>query len=57
MKFLLAPLSWLYAFGVWVRNVLYDDRVLPSHKVDIPTIAIGNLADRKSTRLNSSHNS
>lgn len=44
MKFLLAPLSWLYAFGVWVRNVLYDDRVLPSHKVDIPTIAIGNLA-------------
>jgi tetraacyldisaccharide 4'-kinase len=27
-----------------VRNVLYDDRVLPSHKVDIPTIAIGNLA-------------
>ena len=44
MKLLLAPLSWLYAFGVWVRNVLYDDRVLPSHKVDIPTIAIGNLA-------------
>ena len=44
MKFLLAPLSWLYAFGVWVRNVLYDDRVLPSHKVDVPTIAIGNLA-------------
>ena len=44
MKFFLAPLSWLYAFGVWVRNVLYDDRVLPSHKVDIPTIAIGNLA-------------
>jgi tetraacyldisaccharide 4'-kinase len=44
MKFLLAPLSWLYAFGVWVRNVLYDDHVLPSHKVDVPTIAIGNLA-------------
>lgn len=44
MKFFLAPLSWLYAFAVWVRNVLYDDRVLPSHKVDVPTIAIGNLA-------------
>ena len=44
MKFILAPLSWLYAFVVWVRNVLYDDRVLPSHSVDIPTIAIGNLA-------------
>ena len=44
MKFLLAPLSWLYAFGVWVRNVLYDDHVLPSYKVDVPTIAIGNLA-------------
>lgn len=44
MKFFLAPLAWIYAFVVWVRNVLYDDRVLPSHKVDVPTIAIGNLA-------------
>ncbi|MBO5361814.1 MAG: tetraacyldisaccharide 4'-kinase [Paludibacteraceae bacterium] len=38
------PISWLYALGVWVRNVLYDDHVLPSYTVSVPTIAIGNLA-------------
>lgn len=44
IRCLTIPLSWIYAFVVWVRNVLYDDRVLPSHAVEIPTIAIGNLA-------------
>ena len=44
MKYLLAPISWIYAFFVWLRNVLYDDHVLPSHTVNVPTIAIGNLA-------------
>ena len=44
LKYCATPLSWLYALGVWVRNVLYDDRVLPSYMVNIPTIAIGNLA-------------
>lgn len=38
------PLSWLYALGVWVRNELYDDRILPSNAVGVPTIGIGNLA-------------
>ena len=27
-----------------MRNVLYDERVLPSYTVNVPTIAIGNLA-------------
>ena len=44
LKYCATPISWLYALGVWVRNVLYDVRVLPSHSVNIPTIAIGNLA-------------
>lgn len=44
LKYLLAPISWIYAFFVWLRNVLYDDHVLPSHTVSVPTIAIGNLA-------------
>lgn len=44
LKYCATPISWLYAVGVWVRNVLYDERVLPSHEVSVPTIAIGNLA-------------
>lgn len=44
LRYLLMPLSWLYAVVVWVRNVLYDEHVLPSFSVDIPTIGIGNLA-------------
>lgn len=43
-KYLAAPLSWLYSLGVWVRNLMYDDHILPSKSVGIPTIAIGNLA-------------
>lgn len=44
LKYCLLPISWLYALGVWVRNVLYDEHILPSYTVDIPTIVIGNLA-------------
>ena len=40
----MVPLSWLYAAIVWVRNLLYDEHILPSYKVTIPTIGIGNLA-------------
>lgn len=38
------PLSGLYAFGVWVRNLLYEEHILPSHAVGLPTICVGNLA-------------
>lgn len=38
------PLSWLYALGVAIRHLLYDQHVLPSFAVDIPTICVGNLA-------------
>lgn len=41
---LLAPIAALYAFGVWVRNMLFEHHVLRSHKVNIPTICVGNLA-------------
>lgn len=44
LKYCATPISWIYALGVWVRNMLYDNHLLPSHKVNIPTIAIGNLA-------------
>lgn len=44
LRYLLTPLSWLYSLGVWLRNELYDDRILPSYSVSVPTIAVGNLA-------------
>lgn len=44
MKLLLAPISWIYGFVVWLRNLLYDDHILHSTQVNIPTICVGNLA-------------
>ena len=44
MKTLLAPISWIYGFVVWIRNYLYDKHILHSSKVAIPTICVGNLA-------------
>ena len=44
LRYLLTPLSWLYSLGVWFRNELYEDRILPSYSVSVPTIAVGNLA-------------
>lgn len=44
LRYLLTPLSWLYSLGVWLRNELYEDRILPSYSVSVPTIAVGNLA-------------
>ncbi|MDD3787876.1 MAG: tetraacyldisaccharide 4'-kinase [Petrimonas sp.] len=39
----LLPLSWLYGFGVKLRNKLYDSRILKQKKYDIPIICVGNL--------------
>ncbi len=39
----LRPLSWLYGFGVGVRNALFDMGILPSRSYNIPIINVGNL--------------
>lgn len=44
MRFLLAPISWIYSLIVRLRNLLYDEGILRSHEVEIPTICVGNLA-------------
>lgn len=44
MKVLLAPISWIYGLIVWLRNLLYDDHILRTSQVSIPTICVGNLA-------------
>ncbi len=40
----LYPLLPLYKFGVWLRNKLFDWKVLKSESFDIPVISIGNIA-------------
>jgi len=44
LKALSIPLSGLYTLGVAIRHVLFDQRLLPSFSVDVPTIGVGNLA-------------
>lgn len=36
--------SWLYGLGVGIRNFLYEEKLLRSVSVTIPTICVGNLA-------------
>lgn len=40
---LLTPLSYLYGMVVYVRNKLFDWKILKSEKFDIPVISIGNI--------------
>ncbi len=44
MSILRMILSWIYGFFVGIRNILYDEHLLHSSKVSVPTICIGNLA-------------
>jgi len=44
LKVLTIPLSWLYTIGVAIRHMLYDEHVLPSFTVSVPTVCVGNLA-------------
>ena len=43
-RILTVPLSGLYALGVGLRHILYDEHVLPTTEVSIPTICVGNIA-------------
>ncbi len=39
----LIPFSWLYGFGVWLRNVMFDYGILRSESFDVPVINVGNI--------------
>lgn len=43
LKYILTPLSWLYGFGVWVRNKLFDWGVLKECSFDVPVVGVGNI--------------
>lgn len=43
-RWILLPISIIYALIVWIRNKMYDYGLLTSQSFDIPTIVVGNLA-------------
>lgn len=43
LKYVLTPFSWLYGFGVYVRNKMFDWGVLKEVSFDIPVVGVGNI--------------
>ena len=43
LKYVLTPLSWLYGFGVALRNKLFDWGLLREVSFDVPVVGIGNI--------------
>ena len=39
----LLPLSWLYGFGVKMRNLMFDIGILKSRSFNVPVISVGNI--------------
>ena len=39
----MTPLSWLYGFGVKLRNQMFELGILKSRSFDIPVISVGNI--------------
>jgi len=44
LRWILLPLTILYTMVIWIRNKLYDLRILASKSFPVNTIVIGNLA-------------
>ncbi len=43
LRIVLFPLSLVYGFIIYVRNRLYDYKILTSHQFNIPIISVGNI--------------
>ena len=44
INYLLMPLSWIYGWGVRLRNLLFDMGVLKSETYTMPVISVGNIS-------------
>ncbi len=44
LRYLLLPFSLIYGLITFIRNKLFDWKILRSRKFDIPTISVGNLS-------------
>ena len=43
LKYVLTPFSWLYGFGVYVRNKFFDWGILKETSFNIPVVGVGNI--------------
>ena len=43
LKYVLTPLSWLYGFGVYVRNKFFDWGIFKEVSFKVPVVGIGNI--------------
>lgn len=43
ITYALTPAKWLYGFGVWLRNKLYDENIKKHRSFKVPVISVGNL--------------
>lgn len=44
MTALLTPMSWIYGFVTWVRNWLFDSKILKEEEFDVPIVGVGNIS-------------
>lgn len=44
MRCLLWPLALIYSLAIWLRNQMFEWKILPSEKFPIPVICIGNIS-------------
>lgn len=40
----LVPFAFLYGLAVWIRNRLFDRKLLPAERFPVPVICVGNIA-------------
>ncbi len=43
LQYVLTPFSWLYGFGVYVRNKLFDWGILKEVSFSVPVVGVGNI--------------
>ena len=43
LKYVLTPFSWLYGFGVYMRNKFFDWGILKETSFNVPVVGVGNI--------------
>lgn len=43
LKYMMTPFSWLYGFGVYVRNKFFDWGILKEVSFNVPVVGVGNI--------------
>ncbi len=43
IRYAITPLSWLYGFGVYIRNKFFDWGILKEVSFDVPVVGVGNI--------------